>query len=86
MTRHKHAQTGLVTPSPLDRWIDATLRAFAIQVRWNGILQWEQELKGLGGSSGNELRTVLFVQGSKGSAVDVAFDDYRLERRKEINR
>lgn len=65
---------------------EQTLRAFAIQVRWNGILQWEQELKGLGGSSGNELRTILFVQGSKGSAVDVAFDDYRLERRKEITR
>ena len=32
MTRHKHAHTGLVTPSPLDRWIDATLRAFAMLV------------------------------------------------------
>jgi len=34
MTRHKHAQTGLVTPSPLDRWIDATLRAFAMLVHY----------------------------------------------------
>ena len=32
MTRHKHAQTGLVTPSPLDRWIDAALRVFAMLV------------------------------------------------------
>ena len=32
MTRHKHAQTGLVTPSPLDRWIDAMLRVFAMLV------------------------------------------------------
>ena len=32
MTRHKHAHTGLVTPSPLDRWIDATLRLFAMLV------------------------------------------------------
>ncbi len=32
MTRHKHAQTGLVTPSPLDPWIDAMLRAFAMLV------------------------------------------------------
>ena len=32
MTRHRHAQTGLVTPSPLDRWIDATLRVFAMLV------------------------------------------------------
>ncbi len=33
MTRHKHAHTGLVTPSPLDRWIDATLRVFAMLVQ-----------------------------------------------------
>ena len=32
MTRHKHAQTGLVIPSPLDRWIDATLRVLAMLV------------------------------------------------------
>ncbi len=32
MTRHKHAQTGLVTPSPLDRWIDATLHVLAMLV------------------------------------------------------
>jgi hypothetical protein len=32
MTRHKHAHIGLVTPSPLDHWIDATLRAFAMLV------------------------------------------------------
>ena len=34
MTRHKHTHTGLVTPSPLDRWIDATLRAFAMLVHY----------------------------------------------------
>ena len=33
MTRHKHTHTGLVTPSPLDRWIDATLRLFAMLVQ-----------------------------------------------------
>ena len=32
MTRHKHTHIGLVTPSPLDRWIDATLRVFAMLV------------------------------------------------------
>ncbi|RYY93086.1 MAG: hypothetical protein EON61_25475, partial [Alphaproteobacteria bacterium] len=32
MTRQKHAHTGLVTPSPLDHWIDATLRVFAMLV------------------------------------------------------
>ena len=34
MTRHKHAHTGLVTPSPLDRWIDATLCVFAMLVHY----------------------------------------------------
>jgi len=32
MTRHKHAHIGLGTPSPLDHWINATLRAFAMLV------------------------------------------------------
>jgi hypothetical protein len=30
MTRHKALHTGLVSPSPLDRWIIAMLRAFAM--------------------------------------------------------
>jgi len=32
MTRHKATQTGLGTPSPLDRWINAMLRGFAMLV------------------------------------------------------
>ncbi len=32
MTRHKHTHTGLVTPSPLDHWIDAMLRVLAMLV------------------------------------------------------
>ena len=32
MTRHKATQTGLGTPSPLDRWINAMLRVFAMLV------------------------------------------------------
>ncbi len=32
MTRHKHTHTGLVTPSPLDQWIDAMLQLFAMLV------------------------------------------------------
>jgi len=32
MTRHKHTHTGLIIPSPLDRWIDATLRVLAMLV------------------------------------------------------
>src|SRR5689334_12643433 len=30
MTRHKALHTGLVSPSPLDRWINALLRCFAM--------------------------------------------------------
>jgi tetratricopeptide (TPR) repeat protein len=58
-------------------------RLFTLQVRWNGQVVHTQELKSLGGSTASELRTVLFASGPKGSKVDVAFDDYRLERRKE---
>ena len=32
MTRHKHAHIGLLTPSPLDHWINATLRMLAMLV------------------------------------------------------
>ena len=32
MTRHKHTHTGLVIPSPLDRWINATLHVLAMLV------------------------------------------------------
>ena len=32
MTRHKATQTGLGTPSPLDRWINALLRGLAMLV------------------------------------------------------
>src|SRR6185436_2142358 len=32
MTRHKATQTGLGTPSPLDHWINAMLRVFAMLV------------------------------------------------------
>jgi hypothetical protein len=32
MTRHKALHTGLVSPSPLDRWINALLRGFAMLV------------------------------------------------------
>jgi hypothetical protein len=32
MTRHKTAHIGLITPSPLDHWINATLRMLAMLV------------------------------------------------------
>jgi tetratricopeptide (TPR) repeat protein len=62
---------------------DAQSRLFALQVSWGGAVVHEQELKGLSGSSGGELRTVLFASGNRGNDLDAAFDDYRLERRKE---
>lgn len=62
---------------------DQQARRCWLQVRWNGALVHEQELKSLGGGTGGELRTVLFAQGSRGVEADVTFDDYRLERRKE---
>lgn len=58
-------------------------RAFALQVRWNGLLVHSQDLKTLTATTPTELKTVLFAGGSKGGKIDVTFDDYRLERRKE---
>ncbi len=59
-------------------------RNFDLLVSWNGRLVLPaRELKILTNSTGNELETVLFASGSKGNKVDVQFDDYRLERRKE---
>lgn len=62
---------------------DAQSRLFALQVSWGGAMVHEQELKGLSGSSGGELKIVLFASGNRGSDLDAAFDDFRLERRKE---
>jgi len=65
---------------------DAAARAFALQVRWNGVVVYQQDIKSLSGSTGTELKTILFATGPKGGDVDVAFDDYRLERRKELSK
>lgn len=62
---------------------DENSRQLALQVYWNGALVASHDLKQLTGNTQTELKTVLFATGNKGSAVDVAFDDYRLERRKE---
>lgn len=58
-------------------------RSFSLEVSWNGRLVRSHDLETLSGSTGNELETGLFASGSKGAAVDVRFDDYRLERRKD---
>jgi tetratricopeptide (TPR) repeat protein len=57
---------------------------FALLALWDDAVVHRQDLKLLRGQSPNELRTLLVVEGTaKGAGVDVAFDDYRLERRKE---
>ncbi|MCA8951265.1 MAG: tetratricopeptide repeat protein, partial [Planctomycetes bacterium] len=58
-------------------------RTFVLQVSWNGQLLQQRPIKSLGGNTQTELKTVLFAQGNAGNQVDVAFDDYVLERRKE---
>lgn len=61
---------------------DAQGRTFLLQVSWNGQIVHAQELKSLSGATQTELKTILFAQGTR-SQIDVAFDDYRLERKKE---
>jgi hypothetical protein len=61
---------------------DTQGRALTLQVLWNGVVVHQHELKMLTGNTQTELKTVLFASGSKGSEIDVRFDDYRLERRK----
>tara|TARA_R110002094_G_scaffold124619_1_gene118959 strand:- start:905 stop:3589 length:2685 start_codon:yes stop_codon:yes gene_type:complete len=51
-------------------------------VYFNSSLVLSHELKQLSGSTPSELRTVLFAEGDERALVDVAFDDYLLERRK----
>ena len=62
---------------------DEQAKQFALQASWNGAVVYRRDLKTLTGNTNTELKTVLFVNGRKGDDVDVAFDDYRLERRKE---
>lgn len=51
---------------------------------WNNVPVHEPiGLKSVNQGGGGELKTVLFVGGNRGSKVDVAFDDYHLERVKE---
>lgn len=52
-------------------------------VTWNGTVVLRRDLRTLTGRTQTELKTVLFAQGPRGSDVDVRFDDYRLERRKD---
>ena len=56
-------------------------RKVVLQVSWNDQIIHVQDLQSL--ATETELDTVLFAQGTRGSSVDVAFDNYRLERKKE---
>ena len=62
---------------------DAASKLFTLHVIWNGAVVHRHELKTLSGSSQQELKVMLFAEGQKRSQCDVAFDDFRLERRKE---
>lgn len=58
-------------------------KQFMLQCFWNGVLVHEQQkLTSLQGNTTAPLHTLLFVSG-RDSKIDVSFDDYHLERRKE---
>ncbi|MBL8755928.1 MAG: hypothetical protein JNK15_21715, partial [Planctomycetes bacterium] len=63
---------------------DPQAKQFALHASWNGDVVFRHDLKFLTGNLTPELKTVLFAQGASRSVPDVAFDDYRLERRKDI--
>ena len=58
-------------------------RNFTLLVSWNGVVVHRHDLKMLTGATMQELHTILFATGKRGDDVDVRFDDYRLERRKD---
>jgi hypothetical protein len=58
-------------------------KQLTLLVSWNGVVVHQHELKQLSGSTTQELKTVLFAEGNRNNAIDVAFDDFRLERKKD---
>jgi len=62
---------------------DTQSKSFTLLVIWNGVVVHRHDLKMLTGSTSQELHTILFATGKRGDDVDVRFDDYRLERRKD---
>jgi hypothetical protein len=62
---------------------DDNSRQRLLQVYFNDQLVMSHELKQLTGSTSTELKTILFATGDRRARVDVAFDDYTLERRKD---
>ena len=62
---------------------DGASRQFALLASWNGVVVHRRDMQSLSGNTNSELKTLVFALGDKGDEVDVAFDDWRLERRKE---
>jgi tetratricopeptide (TPR) repeat protein len=62
---------------------DENSRQLSLQVGLDGVVVHTHDLKQLTAGTSTELKTILFASGNKGGAVDVAFDDYRLERKRE---
>lgn len=62
---------------------DPQQKQFALLVSWGGRQVFRHDLKTLTANTQGELTTLLFASGRKGDPVDVAFDDYVLERRKD---
>ena len=58
-------------------------RQLILQVYFNDALVHTQQLKLLTRSTNTALKTIVFTSGNKRAKTDVAFDNYRLERRKE---
>jgi tetratricopeptide (TPR) repeat protein len=62
---------------------DEDARQQLLQVYFNDALVHTQQLKLLTRSTNTPLKTIVFTSGNKRAKTDVAFDNYRLERRKE---
>ncbi|MEQ1633668.1 MAG: tetratricopeptide repeat protein, partial [Planctomycetota bacterium] len=58
-------------------------KMFALLLVMDGVVLQRKDLTMLRAADSKELDTVLVVSGRAGSNVDVAFDDYHLERRKD---
>lgn len=58
-------------------------RQFQLLCTWNGVLVHSRAVNTLNSDTGTELHTMLVVHGPKDREVDVRFDDFQLERRKE---
>jgi tetratricopeptide (TPR) repeat protein len=63
---------------------DEAGRSLQLLCIWDGDVVYQCDIKMLNGQTSNELETSLFVKGQKGANADARFDDYHLERRKDL--